>query len=168
MYNTIQKKLGESSMKLKQKIFYQLFFICFFLFVLILVGCSKQTEKWNYSVSSSIVSDKSIIEEIHPDIPGNYQNMAVVEVKLISMYTANLTNLDVHLDFPQNESLKLYSHGSSSSTVIKKNDEIEYSFEIILDQSETDTIALLGQSKIIIEWEQSGNRERFEINLSNG
>jgi len=149
------------------KRFYQLSFICFVLFTLVLIGCSKQTEEWNYSVNSSIVTDKNIIEKSHRDIPGTYQNMAVVEVRLTSMYTANLTNLDVHLDFPQNNSIKLYSYGSSSSTIIKKNDKIEYSFEIILDQSETETKTLLDQSKVIIEWEQNGFIDRFEINLSN-
>jgi|GEM_PF-3520275 len=139
------------------------FSVCFFLLTLILTGCSKQEEQWIYDVSSNIVEDKSDIEGKHPDIMGEYQSMITVAVELTSKFTADLTNLDVRLNFPQNKTMKLYSQGSSSSTVVKTNDKVEYLFDIILDQSMSETKSLLDQSKIIVEWEAGEKKERMDI-----
>lgn len=139
------------------------FSVCLFLLILMVAGCSKQEERWIYDVSSNIVEDKSEIEGKHPDIIGEYQSMVTVVVELTSKFTSDLTNLDVRLDFPQSNTMKLYSEGSSSSTVVKTNDKVEYLFDIILDQSLAETKRLLDQSKITVEWETDEKKERLEI-----
>lgn len=151
-------------MNFMHKKFFKNFFICFVLLI-IFVGCSKQEEKWIYTVSSKIIDDKNKIEKAHPDIDA-YQNMAVVELKLTSMFTTDLNNLNIYLDFPKNSNMKLFSQGSSSSSIVKRKDKIECSFDIIWDQPLDKTRDLLNQSKIIIEWEQNGKNKRFEIILN--